>query len=128
MVDLSEIARDAGLPGRPFATRAVWSHFSSNDAEVEGPTLQNKLLFMLRSLHAALTERKGPKKEVIYFSTYLENSPQRVTKLMLKAAVKDPSSAQPIIYVMLEGEREVDGFPKGKGGRIKTDEGKAHIR
>ncbi len=119
MVDLSEIAKDTGLPGRPFITPAVWDLFHGKEGEFHGRDLQRKILFMLRSLHAALTQRKGPKKDFIYFSTYLETNSKKINKLMLKATVKNPSSGRPIIMVMLPAEGAVRKTSKGKGLKVR---------
>ncbi len=125
MVDLSEIAKDADFPGRPFITRAAWGYFNHQEDEFQGRDLQKDILFMLRGLRAAITQRKGPKKDVICFSTYLATSPKKVSKLTLMAAVKNPSSGQAVITVMLPSEEALQKTSPGSG--LKSPEGDREI-
>ncbi len=113
MVDLSEIAKDVGLAGPSFITPAAWALFEDH-GRFRGGDLQGRLLSMLRTLQIAMTQRKGPREEVVYFSTHLERGRNKDNKLMLKAAIKNPSSRQPMITVMLPSER---GGDKGSQGR-----------
>ena len=103
MVDLSEIAKEAGLMLRPLITSATWE-ILDHGGRLQGRDLQKRLLLMLRTLHVAITQRKGPRENVIFFSTNLENGGNKVRNFLLKAVIENQPSGQPTITVMLPGE------------------------
>jgi hypothetical protein len=102
MIDLTEIAKEAGLMHRTLLSPAAWETFNEG-GELQGREFQQRLFGMLETLHIALTRRKGPKEKVIYFSAFLGDGGNRANKLILKAAVEN-NLGQPIITVMLSNE------------------------
>jgi hypothetical protein len=116
MVDLSAIAKEAGLTGRSLITPAAWGLFD-NDGQFQGRELQERLLSMLRTLYVAMTQRKGPREDVVHFSTHLGNGQNKTNKLILKAAIKGLSSGQPVITVMLPSEGGGRERSQGKGAK-----------
>lgn len=112
MIDLSETAKEAGLTLRTLITPAAWETFV-HGGQLQGRDLQIRLLFLLRSLHAAITQRKGPREDVIYFSVNVENRGNRLEKLILKAGIENQASRPSEITVMLPKE----------GGGVKISEG-----
>jgi len=112
MVDLSEIAKEAGLMLHPFMTPATWETFN-HSGQLQGQDLQKRLLLMLHTLHVALTQRKGPRKNVIFFSTNLENGGNKIRNFLLKAVIENQPSGQPMITIMLPGE--------GGGGKVSEE-------
>jgi hypothetical protein len=105
MIDITEIAKEAGLIHRTLLSPAAWETFNEY-SELQGRDLQKRLFDMLDTLHIALTRRKEPKEKVIYFSALLGGGGNRGNKVILKATVENPG--QPIITVMLSTE-EVRG-------------------
>jgi hypothetical protein len=124
MVDLSAIGKEAGLPGRTLITPAAWGLFD-NDGQFQGEGLQERLLSMLRILHIAMTRRRGPREDVVYFSTHLENGQNNANKLTLKAAIESHSSGQPVITVMLPSEGSGMKRSQGKGTKRREGERQA---
>jgi len=114
MVDLSEIAKETGLMLRPFITSATWEIFN-HSGRLQGQDLQKRLLAMLRTLHVAITQRKGARKNVIFFSTNLENGGNKIRNFLLKAVIENQPSGQPTITVMLPSE--------GDGGKVEAEIG-----
>jgi hypothetical protein len=103
MIDLSETAKEAGLTLRTLITPAAWETFS-NGGQLQGRDLQIRLLFMFRTLHAAITQRKGPREEVIYFSANVENRGNRIRMLKLRTVIKNLASSPSVVTIMLPEE------------------------
>lgn len=103
MVDITEIAKEAGLMLRTLLSPAAWDIFNDG-GQIQGRELQKRLSMMLDTLHVALTQRKGPKAEVIYFSARLGDRGNGANKLILRAAIEKHASEQSVITVMLSGE------------------------
>ena len=113
MVDLTEIAKEAGLMLRTLLSPAAWEIFNDG-GQIQARELQKRLSMMLSTLHIALTQRKGPRKNVIYFSTFLGDRGDVANKLILKAAIENHASGQSVITIMLASE--------GCGGKISEEE------
>jgi len=103
MVDITEIAKKAGLMFRTLLSPAAWEIFNDG-GQIQGGELQKRLALMLDTLHIALTQRKGPKEKVIHFSARLGDSGNAANKLILKAATQNHPSGQAVIAVMLPTE------------------------
>lgn len=113
MVDLTEIAKEAGLMLRTLLSPAAWEIFNDG-GQIQARELQKRLSMMLSTLHIALTQRKGLRKNVIYFSTFLGERGDVANKLTLKAAVENHASGKSVITIMLLSE--------GGGGKISEEE------
>jgi hypothetical protein len=114
MVDITEVAKEAGLRVRTLLTPAAWEVFNEG-GQIQGPDLRNKLSLMLATLHIALTQRKGPKQSVIHFSARLGNRGNPANRLVLKATIENHAPEQSVITVMLPAE--------GGGGKTPGEEG-----
>ena len=113
MIDVTETARDAGLRIRTLLTLAAWKVFTDH-GNLQGREVQKRISMMLDALHIALTQRKGPKENVIFFSAGLWNRGSKTKKLALKAAVENHASEQSLMVML----------PDEESGKISKEERK----
>jgi hypothetical protein len=111
MVDITEIAKESGLMLRTLLTQEAWQVFSRG-GQIQGRDLKKRLSGMLVILHIALTQRKGPKEKMIHFSAPLEDRGSMANKLILTATVETNACGQPVITIMLPGEKAGKRYPK----------------
>ncbi len=119
-MEITEIAKEAGLNLRTFLTPAAWK-ILNGDGQIQGRDPQKRLSMMLEVLQIALSQRKGPQKKVIYFSTRLGG--RRDARLLLRATVENHSCGQPGITVMLPGEEGREKISEDEDGRVEKSIG-----
>jgi hypothetical protein len=103
MVDITAIANETGLMLRTLLTLAAWDIFSER-SQIQGRDLNIRLSRMVNTLHTALNKRKGPKENMIKFSTVLEPRGNLTNKSVLIAAVEKHACAESVITIMLPSE------------------------
>ena len=102
-VDVSEVAREAGIRFPVYLTRTVWGRYVEVPPKVQGQDEQGRLWDIL-TMFAWQARRAA--SDLILFRLYVRNDNRRPRLVTLKATcgAKDIDDPQPAITIMLPDE------------------------
>lgn len=105
-IDVSPIAKEAGLILPVFITRAVYENFVRVPDGVEAQDESGRLWDVLHMLRMAIA-RNRPDGSVLNFQLYVRNDNQRARLVTLRSecAAMDIDDPRPTITIMLPDER-----------------------
>jgi len=105
LVDVSEVAREAGIKFPVAVTRAVWSNYVEVPEDVVAQDEIGRLWDILWMLRCQIRRSQG---ETLHFQLYVRNhNRERLTRqdlVTLKAICGPGDDAEPVVTIMLPDE------------------------
>ena len=98
LVDVSEMAREAGISVPTAVTAAVWAGFVKVPDGVEGQDEKGRLWDILNMLYSAL--RRGPKSDTVLFDVLVRNDNTAPRPLALKAICGPGDTSESVVTIM----------------------------
>ena len=102
LMDVSEIAKEAGIKFPVALTRAVWASYVAVPPGVSGQDEKGRLWDTVWMLRAAIAGSGG--KECIHYQLYVRNDNRRARKVTLKAICGPGDQGEPVVTILLPEE------------------------
>jgi len=104
MVDVTEMAREAGLMIPTVVTAAVWEIINQVPPD-SGQNVGGRLRNIQGMLKVAIKKRKSAPGNTIHYSLWIDRTSRKRKPLRLKAVIKPGSGEEPVITIMLPDEK-----------------------
>ena len=102
LVDVSEIAREAGIKHPTVLTAAVWAEYVRVPEGVECQDAEGRLWDILFMFHLAARQAAG--KSEILFQLFVRNDNREPKPVTLKAICGPGDTLEPVLTILLPGE------------------------
>jgi hypothetical protein len=104
LMDVSEMAREAGFRYPAALTRAVWERYVVVPDEVDGQDVDGRLWDILWMLKQAIAMEPQSKKDVMQFRLYVRNDNRKPKLVTLKSVCGPGDDGEPVLTIMLPSE------------------------
>jgi hypothetical protein len=104
LVDVSYIAREAGLRYPVALTRAVWDRYVEVPEGVDGQDEDGRLWDILWMLKQAIASGPKDRQSVMQYQLYVRNDNSMLQLITLKAVCGPGDEGEPVLTIMLLSE------------------------
>ena len=104
LVDVSAVAREAGIRYPVAVTSAVWGNYVEVPPDVVGQDEQGRLWDVLWMFRTAVQRQRGPGSDVVRYSLLVRNDNERPREVELKAVCGPGDDGEPVVTILLPEE------------------------
>ena len=102
LVDVSEMAREAGVTIPTALTHAVWAEYVHVSEGIEGQDESGRLWDILMMFRFAA--KQSPKQDTLLFDLFVRNDNQSAKRVTLKAICGPGDTPEPVLTILLPDE------------------------